>query len=142
MGDLAFPAGSMYWLKPAMIAMIKALMLAPEEFEVEAAQLDGTLAHAFERALGFLVAAGGLRVVETGEISAEGRRPRGRGPGPAIVSAFYLPQFHPIARERRLVGQGLHRMGRRHPGAAELRRPRAARSCRPISASTTCGCPR
>ena len=105
-GELAFPAGSMYWLKPAMIAMIKALMLAPEEFEVEAAQLDGTLAHAFERILGFVVAAGGLRVVETGEISADGPCPAGRGPGPAIVSAFYLPQFHPIPENDAWWGKG------------------------------------
>ena len=59
-------------------------MLAPEEFDVEAAQLDGTLAHAFERALGFLVAAGGLRVVETGEIPELGSRLAARrsGQGP------------------------------------------------------------
>ena len=131
----------MYWLKPAMIATIRALMLVPEEFEVEAAQLDGTLAHAFERSLGFLVAAGGQRVIETGEFSgkAPASRPRTR---PGYVSAFYLPQFHPIARERRLVGQGLYRVDRRHPRQAELRRPRPARSCRPTSASTTSGCPR
>jgi lipopolysaccharide biosynthesis protein len=103
-GDLAFPAGSMYWLKPPMIAMIKALMLAPEEFDVEAAQLDGTLAHAFERTLGFVVAAGGMLVVETGEIP-EAPAPRPRTP-PAFVSAFYLPQFHPIPENDAWWGKG------------------------------------
>jgi hypothetical protein len=108
-GELAFPAGSMYWLTPAMVAMIKALMLAPEEFEVEAAQLDGTLAHAFERALGFIVAAGGLRVVETGEIpeaEAEAAAARRAAAGPGFVSAFYLPQFHPIAENDAWWGKG------------------------------------
>ena len=104
-GELAFPAGSIYWLKPAMITMIKALMLAPEEFDVEAAQLDGTLAHAFERTLGFLVAAGGLRVVETGEL-APLETPARTGTPPAYVSAFYLPQFHPIPENDAWWGKG------------------------------------
>ena len=88
--------------------------------------------------------AGGQRVLETGEI---GRAARRRGPAPprsrpAYVSAFYLPQFHPIAGERRLVGQGLHRMDRGHPGEARTSPATCSRSCRPTSASTTCACPR
>jgi hypothetical protein len=104
-GELAFPAGSIYWLKPSLIAMIKALMLTPEEFDVEAAQLDGTLAHAFERALGFLVGAGGLRVVETGEIPAEPPAAKAR-PRPGFVSAFYLPQFHRVPENDAWWGRG------------------------------------
>ena len=107
-GDLAFPAGSMYWLKPSMVAIIKAMMLRPEEFDVEAAQLDGTLAHAFERCLGFLVAAGGMRVVETGEIPAlpETAPAPETGTKPAFVSAFYLPQFHPTRENDAWWGKG------------------------------------
>jgi hypothetical protein len=104
-GDLAFPAGSMYWLKPSIVAMIKALMLAPEEFEVEAAQLDGTLAHAFERTLGFIVGAGGLKVVETGEIPEVAAAAPAAAP-PGFVSAFYLPQFHPIPENDAWWGKG------------------------------------
>ena len=108
-GELAFPAGSMYWLKPSMVTMIKALMLAPEDFEVEAAQLDGTLAHAFERTLGFIVTAGGMRVVETGELPVPGET-RDQAPAPrtrpGYVSAFYLPQFHPVPENDAWWGKG------------------------------------
>lgn len=108
-GELAFPAGSMYWLKPAIVAMIKGMMLQPEEFEVEAAQLDGTLAHAFERTLGFIVAAGGQRVLETGEIGRPPATRRG-DPAPVVrpahVSAFYLPQFHPTPENDAWWGKG------------------------------------
>ena len=107
-GELAFPAGSMYWLKPSVVAAIKAMMLAPEEFEVEAAQLDGTLAHAFERALGFLVSAGDLRVVETGQIPAEppATNAIAQSTRPAYISAFYLPQFHPTRENDAWWGKG------------------------------------
>jgi hypothetical protein len=104
-GELAFPAGSMYWLTPAMIAMVKAMQLTPEEFDVEAAQLDGTLAHAFERSLGFVVAAGGLKVVETGEIPDKAPAP-GPRTRPGFVSAFYLPQFHPTPENDAWWGKG------------------------------------
>jgi hypothetical protein len=102
--DLAFPAGSMYWLKPLTLAMIRGLMLEAEDFPHETAQVDGTTAHAFERALGFLVAAGGQRVVETGELKP--RRPAPPPARPAYVSAFYLPQFHPIPENDAWWGKG------------------------------------
>jgi hypothetical protein len=101
--DLAFPAGSMYWLKPVIVAMVRGMMLRPEEFEHETAQVDGTLAHAFERGLGFVVAAGGLSTVETGELKG---RPPAAPPRPGFVSAFYLPQFHPTPENDAWWGRG------------------------------------
>ena len=100
-------------------------MLDPEEFELET---GAGRRHAGAR----LRAGAGLRRRRGRHAHLRDRRappapPAGRRRrAPAYVSAFYLPQFHPMRRERRLVGQGLHRMGRRHPGAAQLRRPRAA----------------
>ena len=58
------------------------------------------------------------------------------------VLAYYLPQFHPTPRERFLVGPRLHGMDQRGAGDGPASRATASRGCRPISASTTCGCER
>ena len=101
---LAFPAGSIYWLKPAMLAMIRGMQLGVGHFEPELGQVDGTLAHAFERALGYLAAAGGLTVRQTSELEAAA--PPAPLPRPALTSAFYLPQFHPTPENDAWWGKG------------------------------------
>ena len=101
---LDFPAGSMYWLKPLMIGMIRALRLGEEMFEPEQGQVDGTLAHAFERGIGGLAAAAGQKIVQTMEMQR--RTPREAGRAPRYVSAFYLPQFHPIPENDAWWGKG------------------------------------
>ena len=101
---LSFPAGSMYWLKPVMIGMIRGLQLDQSLFETECGQVDGTLAHAFERALGAIVADTGLAVRETSAL-----RPPVAAPLPdraRYVSAFYLPQFHRVAENDAWWGRG------------------------------------
>ena len=62
--DLRFPAGSIYWIKPALLARLTALNLTPGDFEPEQALVDGTTAHAVERFLGALAEDENLRIVE------------------------------------------------------------------------------
>lgn len=100
--ELRFPAGSMYWLKPHMITLIRALKLDAALFEPEAGALDGTLAHAFERAMGTLACHGGHALRTTSALRPDPAPP----PPPAFVSAFYLPQFHPTEENSRNWGPG------------------------------------
>jgi lipopolysaccharide biosynthesis protein len=100
---LQFPAGSIYWIKPLALGMIKALKLETALFETEKGQIDGTLAHAFERALGGLVHAGGQYIRQSSELISRVQPMRTQ---PRFVSAFYLPQFHPIPENDAWWGAG------------------------------------
>jgi len=53
--DIRFPAGSMFWVRPQILGEVAALRLSETDFEIEAGQLDGTMAHAVERFVGILV---------------------------------------------------------------------------------------
>ncbi len=65
---LSFPAGGMFWAKPAVISRLAALGLELPDFEAEAGFVDGTTAHAIERLMGvFAHEVGGL-IVETREL--------------------------------------------------------------------------
>lgn len=115
---LRFPGGSMYWVKPLALHMIRGLQLRPEEFEIERAQLDGTLAHAVERAMGYIASAAGQTIRQTSEIDATAAGADGAAPaapaarapvaaeGPSFVSAFYLPQFHRTPENDAWWGRG------------------------------------
>ena len=110
-GVLSFPAGSIYWIKPLMVQLLKSLQLNADHFETETAQVDGTLAHAIERVLGFLAMAAGQDVLQASQIGPDASHPRQAVPGPArqrpqMVSAFYLPQFHPIPENDAWWGKG------------------------------------
>jgi lipopolysaccharide biosynthesis protein len=104
---LSFPAGSIYWVKPMLITLIRGLRLDLTDFEVEAGQLDGTTAHAFERVLGYLIGAAGLEIRQTAQLEAAEPAPL---PAPhtraSLVSAFYLPQFHRTPENDRWWGRG------------------------------------
>ena len=104
--EISFPAGSMYWLKPVIVEMIKGLQLVEDQFETEMGQTDGTLAHAVERALGHLAKSGGLATRETAELQKQIGAPAGTRSKPAYVSAFYLPQFHPVPQNDQWWGKG------------------------------------
>lgn len=101
---LSFPAGSIYWLKPRVIDMIRGLQLRADTFEPERGQTDGTLAHAIERALGMLAESGGLKILQTTQLQE--LKPAPALSKPAYVSTFYLPQFHPVPENDAWWGKG------------------------------------
>jgi hypothetical protein len=98
-----FPAGSIYWIKPLMIGIVRALKLETSIFETETGQIDGTLAHAFERALGALVDTADQVVRQSSELTTRVHPVLTK---PRFVSAFYLPQFHPIPENDAWWGPG------------------------------------
>lgn len=65
----AFVAGSMFWFRPDALARLISLPISGRDFEAEQGQVDGTLAHAFERFFGLLAARSGFRLAE---LSARG----------------------------------------------------------------------
>lgn len=61
-----FPAGSMFWFKPAACqALLACASIQEDAFEPEQGQIDGTLAHAVERVLGAAALALGYHTVDT-----------------------------------------------------------------------------
>jgi lipopolysaccharide biosynthesis protein len=67
-----FPAGSMYWFRvSALLPLLDKSVIKVDEFELEAGQLDGTLAHAVERIIGLLPSQLGytLRELENYELA-------------------------------------------------------------------------
>lgn len=73
---LDFPAGSIYWAKPAVLEQLARLQLGAADFEPEQALVDGTTAHAVERAMGYLAAAAGLKIREAPELDTTGQTSR------------------------------------------------------------------
>ena len=65
---LGFPAGSMYWVRPSILAAFRRMQLAAADFEAESGQVDDTTAHAVERAMGTVARALGLTVVEVKDV--------------------------------------------------------------------------
>ena len=57
---IEFPAGSMFWFKPKALAPLLESDLTFEDFPEERGQLDGTIAHAIERAFLFIVETSGF----------------------------------------------------------------------------------
>jgi lipopolysaccharide biosynthesis protein len=64
----SFVAGSMFWLRPAALRLLLDTHLEVMEFEAEAAQLDGTMAHAIERVFSLAAAAAGFRTISAASL--------------------------------------------------------------------------
>lgn len=60
--NAAFFAGSMFYVRLAALAPLRALQLRSSDFEPELGQVDGTLAHAVERCLPLAVESAGFTV--------------------------------------------------------------------------------
>lgn len=101
---LSFPAGSIYWMKPLTIGLLRSMNLHAGMFEIETAQVDGTMAHALERVMGFLPTEAGQEILQTTQL--RDRKVTKPPAAPAYTSAFYLPQFHPIPENDAWWGKG------------------------------------
>jgi len=110
--DLRFASGSVYWIRGFLLQGLRAFAMDAEDFEPEAGQVDGTTAHAVERALGLVTTEAGYRIAGRASLEtldAESWRhyqqdadrvPRAR------VVPFYLPQFHTFPENDQWWGPG------------------------------------
>lgn len=60
--SFSFPVGTMFWARGNVFSHLRALGLRSIDFEPEEGQLDGTMAHAMERAMPLLALRSGLQV--------------------------------------------------------------------------------
>jgi GT2 family glycosyltransferase len=108
--DLEFVAGTMFWARGAVFARLRRLGLRLDEFEAEAGQIDGTLAHALERMLPLVAHDVGLKAAALPTFDdAEGSKARGPS-GPLLD---WLAARRPTEAQAAAIRERLQS----HPGA-------------------------
>lgn len=109
---LRFPSGSMYWTRGFVLQGLRSLNLSSLDFQEEAGQIDGTTAHAVERAIGILATEAALTMVERPDVLVSDATTWTRFHNDAPLRArarvvpFYLPQFHPTEENDAWWGEG------------------------------------
>jgi hypothetical protein len=91
--NLAFVGGSMFWARTAALRPLLDLDIDRGDFEPEAGQVDGTLAHAIERTLALSALRAGLRLTDSSDPTTEvagGRRRYLHAEGQEAPSALPL----------------------------------------------------
>ena len=69
---LDFFGGTMFWIRPELLELLKPLNLSLADFPEESGQADATLQHALERLFGALPAAAGMRMEVAGRECVNG----------------------------------------------------------------------
>ena len=97
--SIDFPAGSMFWARPAALGPILDLGLRVEDFPDEPVQDDGTLAHAIERLFLFACEAAGYRWVKCAlrllYLSRYGHPHRHAGGSRYLSPTPWVPAYRP-----------------------------------------------
>ncbi|WP_170064607.1 rhamnan synthesis F family protein [Caldimonas caldifontis] len=100
-GDYAFAAGTMFWMRGCVLAELRRLDIQAADFEPEAGQLDGTLAHALERLMPLLAFKCGLDVAPLpADLSSPSEEPGAKTLEEWLGSRRFTPSQEDQIRER------------------------------------------